>query len=146
MVMVESRCSAICSLLIHFSLITYRVWCSRALNSLITPSYNRWSTSPGSTAKFNPTPLRELIVGLSSSFSMASAPLGSTSMLETFARNILAASEVPIVRLVDIVPDCDAWVCSPCRPIWIAPNINYCYFSNCCRDSMVTSCTVSPMS
>ena len=140
------HCRAIYSLLILCSLITYKSRCSQALRSTITPSCNRWSASPGSTARFNPTPLRVLTVALSASFSMVSAPSGSNIMLETFACSISATYEVLIARLVDNVLACDTWVCSSCRPIWMAPNISCCCYSNCCRASMVTSRTLSPIS
>lgn len=87
--MAEPRCRAIYSLLIFCSLITCKARCLRALSSVITPSYNRWSTTLGSTAKFNPTPLRALIVGQLASFSMVNAPSGKVSL----ERPSLAASQ-----------------------------------------------------
>lgn len=144
--MAKSHYRAICSLLILCLLITCKVRCSQALSSAINPSYNRWRASPGSTAKFNPTPLRALIVGLSTSFFAVSAPSSSTIMLETFARSISTAYEVLIARLVDTVPACDVRVCNSCRLEWMANNSSFYCCSNYCSASAVTSHTVSLMS
>ena len=102
-----------------------RAWCSWALISTITPSYKRWSASCRSDARFSPTPFKALTMGLSASFSMVSAPSGSTIALEAFVCSILAASEVSVAKLVDTVPTYDAWVCNSCNPVWIAPSMIY---------------------
>jgi len=94
---------------------------------------------------FNPTPFKALKVGLSASFFVVSAPLGSTITQEAFACSIPTASEVPMTRLVDIMPAYDTLFCSSCNPIWIAPKKIYCCYSKCCRASIVTSLTMSPI-
>lgn len=144
--MAESYYRAGCTLLICCSLVTYITRCSLALSSVITPSFNRWSASPRSTAKLNPTPLKALKVGLSASFFVVSAPFGRTIARETFACSISVASEVLIERLVDTMLAYDVWVCCSYRPIWMAPNSSWYDYSNCCSASAVTSCTVSSMS
>ena len=77
-------------------------------HSTITPSYKRWSASRGSVARFSPTPFKVLIVDLSASFFVVSAPSSNTITLEAFVHNISAASEVSIAKLVDTVPACDS--------------------------------------
>jgi len=84
------------------------------------------------------TPFKVLTVGLSASFSIVSAPSGSTNTLEAFVHSILAPYDVLIAKLVDIVPTYSL--------VWMAPMMIYCYFSNCCRASVVTSLAMSLMS
>lgn len=91
---------AICSLFIFYSVITWRAQYSRALSSAITPSYKRWSASYGSTARFNPTPFKALIVGFSASFFVVNAPSAITSAPEAFVCSISVAFDVPIAKLV----------------------------------------------
>jgi len=61
----------------------------------------------GALARFNLTPFRGLIVGLSTSFSGVSSQSGSTIVLVAFSCNISAVSNVPMARLVDTMPACN---------------------------------------
>lgn len=55
---------------------------------------------------FNPTPFKLLTMDLSASFSVVSAPSGSTIVLVTLVRNISSATKVLIARLVETVLAC----------------------------------------
>lgn len=104
------------SMLMHCSLITYRAQLSRALCSAVTPSCKRWSISQGSTAIFNPTNFRLLIMDLLASFSVVSAPA------------------------------CGVRTYNSCSSVQRAPNTNSCFSSNCWRAFVVTSLTISLIS
>lgn len=64
----------------------------------------------GSTTRFNHTHFRALTVSLSASFSVFSAPSGSTIALEAFVHSISVAFEGPIAKLVDTMPGCNMQV------------------------------------
>lgn len=53
---------------------------------------------------------------------------------------------MPIAKLVDNIPACDARFCNSYNPVWMAPRMICYYFSNCCRASTVKSLNVSPIS
>ena len=60
--------------------------------------------------------------------------------------SILAAYDVPITKLVDVVPTCDRWAFNSYSLVWMAPRTICYYHSSYCRASAVTSLTLSPMS
>lgn len=94
----------------------------------------------------NLTPFKLLTIGLSASFSAMSAPSGSTIVLVILAHNISSATEVPTLRLLDNVPAYGVHTCNSCICVQRSPNINWCRYSNCWRESKVTSPTISLIS
>jgi len=72
-----------------------------------------------------------MTIGLLASFSVMSAPSGSTIVLVILVKNISSATEVSTARLVDSVPAYG--VCTYNNYICVrrAPNTNWCCSSNC---------------
>ena len=61
------------------------------------PSCSWYNVSHRMVAKLRPSPLILPTTALSTSFSVVSAPSGSTMMLAIFARNRYSTADVPVV-------------------------------------------------